>query len=87
MDRAYEGNETCHPGLDLNFIPVVPPKTTRIESMGYRPPTVVRSPKPTPCIYPDPVDTIEPQIRAPMRDVFDLGPASLPLRIQKFRLF
>src|SRR5579862_6841063 len=30
MDRAYEGNETRQLALDLGFIPVVPPKSTRI---------------------------------------------------------
>ena len=30
MDRAYEGDETRQLALDLNFIPVVPPKTNRV---------------------------------------------------------
>ena len=35
MDRAYEGNETRQLVLDLGFIPVVPPKSTRIEPWEY----------------------------------------------------
>ena len=35
MDRAYEGNETRQLALDLGFIPVVPPKTNRIEPWEY----------------------------------------------------
>jgi transposase len=35
MDRAYEGNETRQLALDLGFIPVVPPKSNRIESWEY----------------------------------------------------
>ena len=35
MDRAYEGNETRQLALDLGFIPVVPPKTTRISPWEY----------------------------------------------------
>ena len=35
MDRAYEGNETRQLALDLGFIPVVPPLTTRIEPWEY----------------------------------------------------
>ena len=35
MDRAYEGNETRQLALDLGFIPVVPPKSTRIEPWKY----------------------------------------------------
>ncbi len=31
MDRAYEGNETRQLALDLGFIPVVPPMSTRVE--------------------------------------------------------
>ena len=30
MDRAYEGDETRQLALDLNFIPVVPPKSNRL---------------------------------------------------------
>jgi transposase len=32
MDRAYEGNETRQPALDLGFIPVVPPHPLRTDS-------------------------------------------------------
>ena len=35
MDRAYEGNETRQLALDLGFIPVVPPLSTRIEPWEY----------------------------------------------------
>lgn len=35
MDRAYEGNETRQLALDLRFIPVVPPKTSRIDHWEY----------------------------------------------------
>jgi len=35
MDRAYEGDETRQLALDLNFIPVVPPKSTRISAWQY----------------------------------------------------
>ena len=35
MDRAYEGDETRQLALDLNFIPVVPPKSTRITAWKY----------------------------------------------------
>ena len=35
MDRAYEGNETRQLALDLGFIPVVPPKSTRIDPWQY----------------------------------------------------
>ena len=35
MDRAYEGNETRQLALDLGFIPVVPPKSNRIEPWEY----------------------------------------------------
>jgi transposase len=35
MDRAYEGDETRQLALDLNFIPVVPPKSTRITAWHY----------------------------------------------------
>lgn len=35
MDRAYEGNETRQLALDLGYIPVVPPKSTRIEPWEY----------------------------------------------------
>ncbi len=35
MDRAYEGNETRQLALDLGYIPVVPPLSTRIEPWEY----------------------------------------------------
>jgi transposase len=35
MDRAYEGSETRQLALDLGFIPVVPPKTTRPSPWEY----------------------------------------------------
>lgn len=35
MDRAYEGNETRQLALDLGFIPVVRPKSTRIQPWEY----------------------------------------------------
>ena len=35
MDRAYEGNQTRQLALDLGFIPVVPPLSTRIEPWQY----------------------------------------------------
>lgn len=35
MDRAYEGNETRQLALDLGYVPVVPPKSTRIEPWEY----------------------------------------------------
>ncbi len=35
MDRAYEGDETPQLALDLNFIPVVPPKSTRTSAWQY----------------------------------------------------
>jgi transposase len=35
MDRAYEGDETRQLALDLNFIPVVPPKSNRINAWEY----------------------------------------------------
>ena len=35
MDRAYEGNETRQLALELGFIPVVPPKSNRIEPWQY----------------------------------------------------
>ena len=33
MDRAYEGNETRQ--LDLGFVPVVPPLSSRVEPWVY----------------------------------------------------
>jgi transposase len=35
MDRAYEGDETRQLALDLGFVPVVPPLSTRIEPWEY----------------------------------------------------
>ncbi len=35
MDRAYEDNETRQLALDLGFIPIVPPLSTRIEPWEY----------------------------------------------------
>ena len=35
MDKAYEGNETRQLALDLGFIPVVPPKSNRLEPWEY----------------------------------------------------
>ena len=35
MDRAYEGDETRQLALDLNFIPVVPPKSNRVDAWEY----------------------------------------------------
>ena len=35
MDSAYAGNETRQLALDLGFIPVVPPLSTRIEPWEY----------------------------------------------------
>ena len=35
MDRAYEGNETRQLALDLGYMPVVPPKSTRIDPWEY----------------------------------------------------
>lgn len=35
MDRAYEGNETRQLALNLGFIPVVPPLSTRIQPWRY----------------------------------------------------
>lgn len=35
MDKAYEGNETRQLALDLGFIPVVPPKSNRVEPWEY----------------------------------------------------
>jgi hypothetical protein len=37
MDRAYEGNETRQLALELNFIPVVPPKSDRVDHCNVRP--------------------------------------------------
>jgi transposase len=35
MDRAYDGNETRQLVLDLGMVPVVPPKSNRIEPWEY----------------------------------------------------
>lgn len=35
MDRAYEGNETRQVAVDMGYIPVVPPKRTRIDPWEY----------------------------------------------------
>ena len=35
MDGAYEGNETRQLVLDLGMIPVVPPKSTRVQPWDY----------------------------------------------------
>ena len=35
MDRAYEGNETRQLDLDLGFMPVVPPLSTRVAPWTY----------------------------------------------------
>lgn len=35
MDRAYAGNETRQLALNLGFIPVVPPLSTRIQPWRY----------------------------------------------------
>jgi transposase len=35
MDRAYEGNETRQLALNLGMMPVVPPKSNRIEPWEY----------------------------------------------------
>jgi transposase len=35
MDRAYEGDETRQLGLDLGFVPVVPPKQNRLTAWKY----------------------------------------------------
>lgn len=35
MDRAYEGDETRQLAFNLGFIPVVPPKSTRLNPWEY----------------------------------------------------
>ncbi len=35
MDRAYEGAQTKQLALELGYIPVVPPKTNRLEPWEY----------------------------------------------------
>ena len=42
MDRAYEGNETRQLVLDLGMIPVVPPKSNRLQPWEYAAPSVFR---------------------------------------------
>jgi hypothetical protein len=36
MDRAYEGDESRQLALDFGFIPVVPPKSTRVEPWKFK---------------------------------------------------
>ena len=35
MDRAYEDNETRQLALDFGFIPIVPPKSNRLQPWQY----------------------------------------------------
>lgn len=35
MDKAYEGDETRQLALDLGYIPVVPPKSNRLDPWEY----------------------------------------------------
>jgi transposase len=35
MDKAYEGNETRQLAIELNYEPIVPPKSNRIEPWEY----------------------------------------------------
>jgi len=35
MDRAYEGNETRQLAVDLGYLPVVPPISTRVDPWEY----------------------------------------------------
>ena len=35
MDRAYEGNETRQLVLELGMVPIVPPKSNRIDPWRY----------------------------------------------------
>ena len=35
MDRAYEGDQTRQLALELGYIPIVPPKTNRLEPWEY----------------------------------------------------
>ena len=35
MDKAYEGDETRQTVLDLDMIPIVPPKSTRLNPWEY----------------------------------------------------
>ena len=35
MDRAYEGEDTRQLALDLGYVPVVPPKSNRLDPWEY----------------------------------------------------
>ncbi len=35
MDKAYEGNETRQLAVDLGYLPVVPPLSTRVDPWDY----------------------------------------------------
>jgi transposase len=35
MDKAYEDNQTLQLALEFNFIPVVPPKSNRLDPWQY----------------------------------------------------
>ena len=35
MDRAYEGDDTRQLALDLGYLPVVPPKSNRLDPWDY----------------------------------------------------
>ena len=35
MDRAYEGDDTRQVALDLGYVPVVPPKSNRLDPWEY----------------------------------------------------
>ena len=35
MDRAYEGDDTRQLALDLGYVPVVPPKSNRLDPWEY----------------------------------------------------
>ena len=35
MDRAYEGNETRQLAVDLGYLPVVPPMSSRVNPWDY----------------------------------------------------
>src|SRR5260370_8735468 len=53
MDRAYERDETRQLALDLGFVPVVPPKQTRVTASQSNPPNVKRRNQ-TPRLFPRP---------------------------------
>lgn len=36
MDRAYEGDATRQLALDFGFVPVVPPKSTRVQPWQFK---------------------------------------------------